>query len=149
VGRAAAQITVAGRLAEAEAVWYDPHRWGSWIDGFGHVAKLEGDWPRPGARLIWDSLPGGRGRVMERVTAHEDRTGQTLEVEDERLWGTQRVAFEPDGDATRVTLSLEYELKERGPLTPLVDRLFIRRAIRDSLCRTLARFANERTAELG
>ena len=149
MGRAAAQITVPGRVAEAEAVWYDQHRWASWIDGFGHVARLEGDWPRPGARLIWDSLPGGRGRVMEKVTAQEDRTGQTLEVEDERLWGTQRVGFEPDGEATRITLSVEYELKERGPLTPLIDRLFIRRAIRDSLGRTLARFANERAAELG
>jgi len=148
VGRAAAAITVPGRVAEAEALWYDPQRWASWVDGFGHVDRLEGDWPRPGARLVWDSLPGGRGKVMERVSAHTDGAGQALDVEDERLRGTQRVAFAPDGDAVRVTLALDYELKQRAPLTPVIDLLFIRRAIRDSLTRTLRRFANERAAEL-
>jgi hypothetical protein len=148
MGRAAASIVVPGRVSDAEAVWYDQHRWASWVDGFGHVASLDGDWPQPGSRLVWDSRPGGRGRVAERVTHQEDRTGQTLDVEDSRLRGTQRVAFEPVGDEVRVTLSLEYELKQRGPLTPLVDRLFIRRAIRDSLTRTVTRFAHERAAEL-
>ena len=37
--------------------------------------------------------------------------GQTLEVEDEQLRGTQRVAFSPAPDAVEVTLELEYELK--------------------------------------
>ena len=32
------------------------------------VAKVEGDWPRAG-RVVWDAKPGGRGRVLERVTA--------------------------------------------------------------------------------
>ena len=148
MGRARAQIDLPVQISAAEALWYDRHRWASWVDGFGHVAKLEGDWPHAGARLVWDSRPGGRGRVAEHVLHQEDRTGQTLAVEDERLHGTQRVAFEPEGEDTRVTLSLDYELKERGPLTPVVDRLFIRRAIRDSLTRTLRRFAHERDAEL-
>ena len=43
-----------GRAVEAEALWYDPHRWAAWIDGFGHVVELDGDWPRRGARLVWD-----------------------------------------------------------------------------------------------
>jgi hypothetical protein len=47
-----------------------------------------------------------------------------------------------------VTLSLEYSLKSRTPLTPVVDALFVRRAIRDSLGRTLARFAAERAGDL-
>jgi hypothetical protein len=82
-----ATTTVPGRVVDAEALWYDPHRWAAWIDGFGHVAKLEGDWPQAGARLLWDSRPQGRGRVSERVTEYEARTGQTLAVEDARLEG--------------------------------------------------------------
>jgi len=143
-----ATATVPGRVVEAEELWYDPHRWAAWIDGFGHVAKLEGEWPHEGARLLWDSRPNGRGRVDERVTRYEPRTGQTLTVEDQRLTGTQQVAFEPEGDEVRVSLTLEYKLKERSLLTPIVDIVFIRRAIQASLQRTLARFGHERRAEL-
>jgi hypothetical protein len=147
MGRVSVAVLAPGRVVEAEELWYDRHRWASWIDGFGHVVKLEGDWPGSGSRLVWDSPPQGRGRVVERVIAYEPRAGQTLEVEDEKLHGTQSVAFEPDGDGVRVTLALEYELKAGGPLTPVVDVLFIRRALRDSLRRTLARFAHERRAD--
>ena len=143
-----ATTTVPGRVAEAEELWYDPHRWAAWIDGFGHVAKLEGDWPRAGARLLWDSRPNGRGRVSETVTSYEPRTGQTLDVEDQRLTGTQSVAFAPDGEQVRLSLTLDYRLKARSPITPLLDLLFIRRALRDSLQRTLARFGHERRAEV-
>ena len=136
MGRASASITVKGRAAEAEALWYDHHRWPSWVDGFGHVVLLEGDWPEVGARLIWDSPPGGRGRVQEHVVAYESRTGQTLEVEDATITGRQTVAFTPGLEETEVTLTLEYEIKDRHLLTPLVDLLFIRRATGDSLRRT-------------
>ena len=149
MGRASHTVTVPGRAFEAEQLWYEPARWPSWIDGFHHVVSLdEAAWPLPGARLVWESRPGGRGRVLEVVTEYEQRTGQTLQVEDERLRGTQTVAFAPDGDDTRVTLSLDYELKSRTPLTPVVDRLFVRRSITDSLRRTLARFAREREGDL-
>lgn len=146
-GRVRARVVVPGRVAEAESLWYDPGRWPAWVDGFGHVAKLEGSWPAVGARLVWDSPPLGRGRVAETVAAYEVRVGQTVAVEDERLRGTRSVAFVPEGDAVRVTVELEYRLKERGPFTWLVDPLFIRRALRDSLTRTLTRFARERGAE--
>ena len=148
MGRASASVSVPGRAAEAEALWYDRDRWAAWVDGFGHVVELEGEWPQRGARVVWDSPPGGRGRVQERVVAYETRTGQTLEVEDATLTGRQRVAFEPGPDAVEVTLSLEYEIKHRTAFTPIVDRLFVRRAVRDSLRRTLSRFANERKAEI-
>jgi Polyketide cyclase / dehydrase and lipid transport len=149
VGRASASTVVPGRIAEAEELYYDRHRWPSWVDGFGHVVKLEGDWPQVGARLLWQSPPKGRGLVQERVQAYEARTGQTLEIEDARMRGIQTVAFEADGDDVRVTLTLAYELKEHGPLGPLVDRLFIRRSLGDSLRRTLTRFTYERQAEVG
>ena len=67
MGRASATVSVPGRAADAEALWYDPVRWAAWVDGFGHVVTREGDWPRVGARLVWQSPPAGRGRVEERV----------------------------------------------------------------------------------
>jgi hypothetical protein len=146
--RATASITVPGRAAEAEALWYDPHRWQSWVDGFGHVLSLSEDWPRRGAELVWQSPPGGRGRVTERVVAYEMRTGQTLEVEDATMSGRQSVKFEPGTDSVEVTLTLDYRIKDRTALTPVVDVLFVRRAMNDALRRTVTRFANERKAEM-
>jgi len=146
--RARATTRVPGRIVEAEELWYDRHRWAAWIDGFGHVLRLEGDWPDVGARLVWTSPPRGRGRVQEIVTAYEPRSGQTREVEDERLHGIQTVTFEvADADHVQVTVTLDYELKERNALTPLLDRLFVRREQTDSLRRTLTRFNHERRAE--
>ena len=144
MSRARATAVVPGRIREAEELWYDPHRWAAWVDGFGHVSTLA-----VGSRLLWDSPPRGRGRVQELVTAYEARTGQTREVEDERLHGTQTVAFEAAGaDEVQVTLTLDYELKQRHAFTPLLDRLFVRRELTESLRRTLARFGHERRAEL-
>jgi Polyketide cyclase / dehydrase and lipid transport len=147
VGRVRASVTVPGRAAQAEAVWYDPSRWASWIDGFGHLVSLDGPWPEPGARRVWDSPAGGRGRVVERVERYEARVGQILRVEDERLEGTQEVRFEPASDSVRITLSLDYALKERRPLAPLADVLVVRRPLGDGLRRTLRRFASELAAE--
>jgi hypothetical protein len=147
VPRVRAALTLPGLASEAEALWYDPQRWPVWVDGFGHLIKLEGEWPGSGARAVWDSKPGGRGRVVERVTAYEARAGQTLAVEDEKLRGTQRVAFEPGEAGVEVALELEYELKRSNVFTPLTDVLFIRRALRDSLKRSLTRFARELRAD--
>jgi hypothetical protein len=148
MGRAKASITVPGRAADAEALWYDPHRWQAWVDGFGHVISLDDTWPERGAELVWESPPGGRGRVTERVVAYEMRTGQTLEVEDATMTGRQTVAFEPGPESVDVTLSLEYRIKQRTAMTPVVDLLFVRRAMNDALRRTVTRFANERKAEM-
>jgi Polyketide cyclase / dehydrase and lipid transport len=148
VKRVSASVVVPGRPEEAEALWVDPTRWASWIDGFGHVITLEGDWPAVGARVLWESPPAGRGRVQERVVAYESRTGQTLEVEDNTMSGRQRVEFTPAADHVDVKLSLTYEIKDRKLITPVVDLLFVRRAMNDALRRTLTRFANERKAEI-
>jgi hypothetical protein len=147
VRRAQAAADVPGPVSEAEALWYEPARWPAWIDGFGHLAKLEGDWPAPGSRIVWDSRPGGRGRVVERVLSYEPRAGQTLAVEDERLTGTQSVRFAATEEGTRIALELAYELKSGVALKALVDLFFIRRALADSLRRTLARFRAELEAD--
>jgi hypothetical protein len=147
MGRASASIDVPGLASEAEALWYDPVRWPSWVDGFGHVVELSDGWPAEGT-LLWNSTPEGRGRVLETVTAYEPRSGQTLAVEDGRLRGTQQVRFEPGPDAVKITLTLDYELKERRPLTWLVDRAFVRREVAASLRRTLGRFVRERRGDM-
>jgi hypothetical protein len=148
MGRAHAQIDLPAQVSAAEALWYDVERWPAFVDGFSHVARLEGDWPRAGSRLVWDSTRDGRGRVSERVVAYEVRSGQTVEVEDPRITGTQTVTFTPQGDgASRLELELRYRIKDANPLTPVVDALFVRRAFTDALRRTLARFRHELRAE--
>jgi uncharacterized membrane protein len=147
--RTRAQITIPGRISEAEALWYDTRRWPTFIDGFHHVAKMDPGWPAEGT-LIWDSTPGGRGRVLETVVRYEARVGQTVEVEDEQITGTQRVAFAARADdRIEVSLELDYRVKERrgGPLFAVVDVVFIRPRQREALARTLARFSRELAAD--
>jgi Polyketide cyclase / dehydrase and lipid transport len=139
-----ASIVVPGRAVEAEQLWYDRSRWASWIDGFAAVIRLEGEWPLQGSRRLWNSPPGGRGLVSERVTRYEIRVGQELDVEDEKLQGTLRVRFEPGHEQTRITLEYELEPKERMP--PL-GRYLLRRRLGDSARRTLTRFSYELAAE--
>jgi hypothetical protein len=147
VRRARASVEVPGPVSEAEALWYDLGRWPAWIDGFGTVVRRENGWPEGGGLLVWQSKPEGRGRVLERVLGYEPRTGQEAEVEDEQLTGRQRISFRPEGDKVVVALELEYELKREGPLLFVTDLLFIRRALRDSLRRTLQRYARERAGD--
>ena len=145
--KARAVTVVPGPVADVEALLYDAQRWASWVDGFGRVVTLVGAWPDRGAVLTWESRPGGRGLVRERVTSRTAGEGQVLEVEDERLEGTQSIALVEAGDRVQVTLELDYRLKERNALTPVVDALFVRRALNASLQRSLARLSRERAAD--
>jgi hypothetical protein len=70
--------------------------------------------------------------VTERVLAHRPLEGQTLEVEDDSLRGRQTVAFDPADGGVEVTLALDYAVKRRWLLTPLIDLLFVRRPMADS-----------------
>jgi hypothetical protein len=140
-----ASIVVPGRAVEAEQLWYDRHRWPSWIDGFGKVGSLDDEWPQAGARLMWDGpAAGSRGRVVERVTRYEPRLGQTLDWEDAVFMGVRRVTFEPGLEETRITLEVEPEPKLRVPPARL---WWFRRKLRESLQRTLQRFSYELAAE--
>jgi hypothetical protein len=141
--RVSAEESFGVSVPEAEDRWYDTDRWPDWIDGLRRVTGVEGDWPRAGARVTWESNPAGRGRVVEVVMSYEPRVGQTVEIEDDSIRGRQSVAFHELGGGVGVELSLEYELKARSPLTPVVDALFIRRAMIASLRSTLDRFGAE------
>jgi hypothetical protein len=143
MGRVSARIDVPGAASEAEALWYDHGRWPAFVDGCKHIARVTGEWPHAGAEVIWDSFPGGRGRVLEQVVGYEARVGQSLAVEDEKIRGTQRVAFAPHADGVTVSLELDYDLKEQRGKFGAFDLLFVRRPQRESLERTLRRFAAE------
>jgi uncharacterized membrane protein len=142
MGRVRAEIEIGTLASAVEELWYDTDRWPTFVDGLAHVTKVEGDWPHAG-RVVWDAKPGGRGRVVERVEAYEARSGQTVGVEDEKITGTQTIQFVPTDHGCRVVLALEYRLKQRRPLLLLVDRLFIRRPMTESLKRTLTRLRRE------
>jgi uncharacterized membrane protein len=153
--RAADAVAAPIPPAEAMELWNDLERWPSFVDGFSRVVEVSGEWPTAGSTLVWQSTPGGRGRVEERVEAYEaappgpdiamqSNPGRIVtHVSDESLTGRQTVTFSPSPDGVRVELALEYELAAGGVLQPVTDLLFIRRALRDSLRRTLARFATE------
>ena len=132
----------------AWALWTDVRRWPTFVEGFGHALEQAPEWPAPGARLVWTSTPGGRGRVTEKVTASEPGASFATQVFEEALAGTQLVTFErADDGRTRVELRLDYELTSGGPLKVVADVLFIRRALNQALDRTLARFATEAAEE--
>ncbi|MFZ0089924.1 MAG: SRPBCC family protein [Solirubrobacteraceae bacterium] len=132
--------TFPGSVADAEARWYDTSRWSQWVDGLERVEAVDPAYPAAGAAVTWVSGPAGRGRVSERVIEHAPGAGQTVDVQDGAITGRQIVAFATAGDAVSVTLALEYRLRRRSPVTLLLDVLFVRRAMAQSLERTLSRF---------
>jgi hypothetical protein len=148
VRTARAQAVVALEPDAACRLWTDQRRWASFVEGFARLLEVSDDWPNRGAKLVWESIPAGRGRVTERVVESRE-TSFATEVFDESLHGTQRASFEPLEGGARVVVELEYELTKYGPLRWVADVLFIGRALRDSLRRTLARFAVEAEDEAG
>ncbi len=145
---ARAETTVALAAHDAVELWRDPRRWGTFVEGFARVVEVSPEWPAEGARVVWESGPSGRGRVTEKVVESGGRRFATR-VFEEALTGTQRAAFVPADGGTRVELRLEYELSRYGALSAVADVLFIRRALRDALRRTLRRFAVEAEEEAG
>ena len=130
-------------------LWSDPGRWPSFVEGFARELERSPEWPAAGARVVWESTPAGRGRVTERVVEGEGPDRFVPQVFDERLNGTQTFRVVESEAGSRAELALEYELTKYGPLSALADVIFIRRAIRDSLRRTLSRFAVEAEEEAG
>ena len=141
-------ITVELTPEHAFALWTDVSRWPTFVDGFGHVERIDDSWPEEGAKLVWRSGPAGRGVVTERVVASEPAARFVTQVYEERMNGAQAVTFaSTDDGTTRVDLELDYRLAQGGPLRAVTDLLFIRRAITDALRRTLRRFSTEAAEE--
>jgi hypothetical protein len=146
VRRAVARATVPLPPAEALRLWTDVERWPTFVEGYARRLQLAPGWPDKGARVVWESSPEGRGRVTETVTSHEPNRFST-QVYEEALMGEQTLRVAPASDGSEVELSLEYELVKWGPLRGIADAIFIRRALRDSLRRTLFRFGIEAEEE--
>jgi hypothetical protein len=146
VRRASARTELPLTPAEALGLWSNVERWPSFVEGFARRLEIADSWPDPGSRVVWVSTPDGRGRVTERVTENAGDRFST-QVFEKSLTGTQTLRALPASNGSEVELSLEYELTRYGPLGGIADALFIRRALRDSLKRTLYRFSVEAEEE--
>jgi uncharacterized membrane protein len=133
--------------ARAEALWTDLRRWPSFVEGFRAAKRVDAGWPDAGSKVVWESIPGGRGLVTESVVEREPGARLVTRVFEERMTGLQTVAFAPAGDGATVRVELDYELTGGGPLRAVANALFIRRAISDALVRTLRRFEIEAAEE--
>jgi hypothetical protein len=128
--------------AQAAALWWDPARWPSFVEGFSHVHRRDETWPAAGGRLVWDARrESDRGRTAERVERRDGSGGGEVALEDARLEGVQTVRFAATGTGTLVTLELRYAPKAPG--APLADLVYVRRRLRRALRTTLERFARE------
>jgi hypothetical protein len=135
-------ITTRASLKEAWDYYFEPAGWPAWVDGFGAVDSASG-YPEEGATLTWSSTPAGRGRVSERVLAHEPRTLHRIEFSDPESRGELTTAFALEGEGTRVSLELTYELVAGGLFSWLAERFFVRGQLAKSLRRTLQRYRLE------
>ncbi len=133
---------VKASLAEVWDLYFEPRSWPAWVEGFASVESSDG-YPEDGGTLVWRSNPAGRGTVNERVLEHHPRRRHRIEFTDSESSGELVTKFEIEGEATRVTLELEYSLPGSGPFAWLTERIFVRGQVARSLQRTLARFARE------
>jgi hypothetical protein len=146
VRRASARSSLPLSPSEALRLWSDVERWPSFVEGYARRLELTEAWPEPGGRVVWESTPDGRGRVTETVLEGSPDRFST-QIYEAALAGTQTLRAIPTDDGSEVELSLEYKLAKYGPLRGLADAIFIRRALRDALRRTLYRFSVEAEEE--
>ena len=137
-----AEAEIALPPEKALELWTSTGRWATFIEGFARIVERDDTWPDEGSKLVWETSPQGRGRVTERVLERDRGVIRTRVFED-RLQGVQTARFEDE----RFRLTLEYELAGGGPLRAVTDVLFISRAVRDMLRRTVGRFAVEAEEE--
>ena len=144
MGSVAAEAQIPLDPEQALELWTTTGRWSTFIEGFARVLERDERWPAEGGKIVWETNPQGRGRVTEKVIERGEGLLCSRVFED-RLSGRQTARFE-DG---RMVLELDYELTRTGPMRAVTDVLFIRRALRDSLRRTVHRFAVEAEEEAG
>jgi Polyketide cyclase / dehydrase and lipid transport len=143
MGKAHSVVTSAGTVHQAETAWCDTARWHAWVEGFETIVSVSDDWPAAGAVALWESSPAGRGSVSERVLRLEPLELIESEIEDGHVIARQLVTFTPLQDGVEVMVDFAYRIKGRSPLTPVLDALFVRRAMQSWLQTSLNRFAVE------
>jgi Polyketide cyclase / dehydrase and lipid transport len=137
-------VLVTASLAEVWDHYFDARAWGAWVDGFQSPIEADG-YPEAGGTLRWRSIPAGRGEVTERVLEHEHRRRHLIEFSDPEMEGRLDTRFEIAGEGTRVTQTLTYRLRAKGPMARLGALLFVKSQVRASVRRSL--FAFKRAAE--
>ena len=135
-------VLVSASLKETWDLYFEPRTWASWVDGFGEVESVAGEYPQ-GGKLVWRSTPAGRGRVTETVLEHAPRTRHRIRFSDPESEGELSSEFGIEGEATRVRLTLAYRLPGNRAVAAVTDRLFVRGQVRSALKRTLQRFKRE------
>ena len=80
--------------------------------------------------------------MTERVIEHEPRTRHRIAFEDPGAEGELLTEMTIEGEGTRVTLTLDYRLRRRGPIAWLAG-LFARSQVQRSLERTLLQFRGD------
>jgi hypothetical protein len=147
VARAQADLVLTPEAALR--LWTDVDRWPTFVEGFARTLERSAEWPAAGSRVVWESTPAGRGRVTEKVAEAEGPDRFVTQVFEDRLQGRQTFRVVESEGGSRAELAMEYELTKYGPLRAIADAIFIRRAVRDSLRRTLRRFSVEAEEEAG
>ena len=147
IARAERQVVLTPEAAIR--LWTDAARWSTFVEGFARVLEQDAGWPAEGSRVVWESVPAGRGRVTEKVLTAPAADRFATRVFEDRLIGVQTFRAAESEGGSRVELSLDYTLTKYGALNAVADAVFIRRAVRDSLRRTLFRFGVEAEDEAG
>ena len=147
MGVARDQAFVALPPPAAMDLWLDARRWPTFVDGLARIERRDARWPEPGATVVWHSRPKGRGTVNLKALELDAPSRVVVRVFDEKLSGTETATFEAAEGGALVRVALDYTLNEGGPAKAVADVVFIRRALRDSIRRTLRRFAVEAAEE--
>jgi hypothetical protein len=142
VSEVSASLLVEASLVETWGYFFDSRGWPVWADGFGSVLASDG-YPETGGTLRWRSGPAGRGEVTESVLEHHPRRVHRVAFTDPQAEGELTTTFEIEGEATRVTQRLGYELTGGGVFGRISDVLFIRTQQRRSLERSLFHLKHE------
>lgn len=135
-------LLVRASLAETWDYYFDSRGWAGWVEGYQSTISSE-SYPREGGTLVWRSTPAGRGTVRERVLEHQPRRRHRIEYSDPESSGELLTRFEVEGEATRVTMQLDYRLARGGVFAALTDRLFVRGQVSKSLGSSLLRLKHE------
>ena len=147
MGKIEVDLWVPGTVEEVEPRWLDTAHWSAWMDEVEEVVEVSGDWPEVGSTVRWRSPPAGRGEVVETVAEYVENDLIATDVVDSSLTARQTVTFTAAQDGVGIGLTLDYRISKRGPFTVILDRFFVRPAMRSSLTSTIERFGGELTAQ--
>jgi uncharacterized protein YndB with AHSA1/START domain len=129
--------TIAATRAAVWRLYFEPESWPAWVDQFAAVVSASG-YPEAGGELVWRSGAAGRGEVHEQVVEHLPESRHIVTYSDPSTKGRLLTEFREEGDATKVSLELDYELVSGGLFAAITDLLFVRSQMRNSLARSLA-----------